>query len=358
METTEKKKECRKNALTRRRELSADWRNEADQKRNGWIFKSERYHDAELVLLYINIRDEASTEAILEKALEDGKTVAAPKVSGDAMEFFRIRSAKELQIGAFHIPEPKDDALLINPDEYEKEKVLFLIPGAAFDAEGGRIGYGGGFYDRYFQKHPGLVKTALAFSTQMVPLVPRMEYDSRVDEIFTEDGRIEARPDLERLLAGERAQKAMALFKEGYNCSQSIILAFADFYQEKAKEYSRMSSSFGGGMSRLRQVCGSVSGMFLVSGLLYGYDGPETGAVKAEHYARNQYLAAEFERIHGSIVCRELLHLSEKKSVPVPEQRTAEYYQKRPCGQIIGSAAAILEEYIKNHPLTLAISEK
>lgn len=119
-----------------------------------------------------------------------------------------------------------------------------------------------------------------------------------------------------------------------------------------------MSSSFGGGMSRLRQVCGSVSGMFLVSGLLYGYDGPETGAVKAEHYARNQYLAAEFERIHGSIVCRELLHLSEKKSVPVPEQRTAEYYQKRPCGQIIGSAAAILEEYIKNHPLTLAISEK
>ena len=145
-----------------------------------------------------------------------------------------------------------------------------------------------------------------------------------------------------------RREKAMANFKAGYNCSQSIALAFADLTDLDEKTLLKMASSFGGGMGRLREVCGSVSGMFMIAGLLYGYDGPETGAVKAEHYARIQELAHKFEEKHGSIVCRELLGLNVRHDVPVPEARTEAYYKKRPCAEIIGDAAEILEEFINS----------
>ncbi len=143
-----------------------------------------------------------------------------------------------------------------------------------------------------------------------------------------------------------RREAAMANFMKGYNCSQSIVLAFADLLPVGESELLKLSSSFGGGMGRLREVCGSVSGMFMVAGLLYGYDGPETGQVKADHYARIQELAHRFEEKHGSIVCRELLGLSVRHDVPIPEQRTTEYYKKRPCPEIIGDAAEILEQFI------------
>ena len=144
-----------------------------------------------------------------------------------------------------------------------------------------------------------------------------------------------------------RREMAMANFMKGYNCSQSVVLAFADMLPVKESDLLKMASSFGGGMGRLREVCGSVSGMFIVIGLLYGYDGPETGPVKAEHYKRVQELARRFEEKHGSIVCRELLGLNVKRDGPTPEARTKEYYKKRPCPEIIGDAAEILEEYIK-----------
>ena len=139
----------------------------------------------------------------------------------------------------------------------------------------------------------------------------------------------------------------MENFKKGYNCSQSIVLTFADILPLDSDTLSRMASSFGGGMGRLREVCGAVSGMFMVAGLLYGYEGPETGQVKAEHYARIQDLAHRFEEKHRSIVCREMLELSVKHDAPTPEARTEEYYMKRPCVAIIGDAAQILDEYIK-----------
>lgn len=143
---------------------------------------------------------------------------------------------------------------------------------------------------------------------------------------------------------------AMANFYEGYNCSQSIVLAFADLIPIEKSTLLRMASSFGGGMGRLREVCGSVTGMFMIAGILYGYDGPETGQVKADHYARIQELARRFEETHGSIVCREMLGLSVRHDVPVPEARTQEYYKKRPCPEIIGDAADLLEQYIKENP--------
>ena len=152
------------------------------------------------------------------------------------------------------------------------------------------------------------------------------------------------------LTSSQYAQKAMNLFKEGYNCSQSVFLAFKDLYGIDRSTALKLSSSFGGGMGRLREVCGSVSGMFLTAGVLYGYVSPKDRSSKTEHYKRIQELARSFEELNGSIVCRELLGLDQKKESYVPEERTKDYYRKRPCEQIVGCAAYIMEEYISNHP--------
>lgn len=142
------------------------------------------------------------------------------------------------------------------------------------------------------------------------------------------------------------AQKAMDLFKEGFNCSQSVFLAFEDMYKMDPKTALMLSSSFGGGMGRLREVCGAVSGMFMVAGVLYGYDDPKDYEAKKEHYERIQLLAKEFESLNGSIICRQLLGLGEGKDIPAPEKRSQEYYKKRPCAELVGIAAAIMEQYI------------
>lgn len=142
------------------------------------------------------------------------------------------------------------------------------------------------------------------------------------------------------------AIKAMNLFKEGYNCSQSVFLAFEDKYNMDHDTALRLSSSFGGGMGRLREVCGCVSGMFMVAGILYGYSEPKNFQQKSEHYKRIQELAERFEEENHSIVCRELLGLGKEKQSYIPEQRTEEYYKKRPCVKLAGMAAAIMEQYI------------
>ena len=123
-----------------------------------------------------------------------------------------------------------------------------------------------------------------------------------------------------------RRERAMALFEEGYNCAQSVFLAFSDLHGMDTHMAAALSSSFGGGMGRLREVCGAVSGMFLTAGILYGYDDPGAREEKAAHYARIQELAKAFEEKNGSIVCRELLGLSVKREEPTPKERTAEYY--------------------------------
>ena len=148
-----------------------------------------------------------------------------------------------------------------------------------------------------------------------------------------------------------RRELAKENFMNGYNCSQALVLAFEDMVPIDRESLLKLASSFGGGMGRLREVCGSVSGMFMIAGLIYGYDGPETGQIKADHYARIQELARRFEETHGSIVCREMLGLSVKHDAPTPEARTNEYYKKRPCPDIVGDAAEILEKYIEENPV-------
>lgn len=149
------------------------------------------------------------------------------------------------------------------------------------------------------------------------------------------------------LRESEYAGKAMQLFKQGYNCAQSVFLAFLDKYDIDEKTALKLSSSFGGGMGRLREVCGTVSGMFMTAGVLYGYDSPKDMQAKTEHYTRIQELAGQFRELNGSIVCRELLGLSVSKESPIPSERTEEYYKKRPCVELVGMAAAIMEQYIQ-----------
>ncbi len=146
------------------------------------------------------------------------------------------------------------------------------------------------------------------------------------------------------------AKKAMALFQEGYNCSQSVFLAFTDNYQMDQTTAAKLASSFGGGLGRMREVCGAVSGMAMVAGMIYGYDLPTDYQAKTEHYTRIQELAHTFQEQNGSYVCRELLGLGKEGSSPIPENRTAEYYKKRPCKELVGMAAAIMEQYIEEHP--------
>ena len=143
-----------------------------------------------------------------------------------------------------------------------------------------------------------------------------------------------------------RKEKAMQGFRDGYNCAQSIVLAFEDMLTIDLDTVLKISSPFGGGMGRLREVCGSVSGMFMVLGFVKGYNEPGNYEGKKELYEHVQELARRFEEENGSIVCRELLGLNVKKEDAAPEKRTEEYYKKRPCVELVGCATEILEQYL------------
>ncbi len=144
----------------------------------------------------------------------------------------------------------------------------------------------------------------------------------------------------------EYSAKAKALFEEGYNCAQAVFLAFGDITGFDKKTAASLSSSFGGGMGRLREVCGAVSGMFMVTGVVRGYSDPKAADEKAEHYAFIQKLAADYKAQNGSIICRELLDLPGADS-PVPEERTADYYRRRPCGEYVARAALLLAKTLE-----------
>jgi C_GCAxxG_C_C family probable redox protein len=146
----------------------------------------------------------------------------------------------------------------------------------------------------------------------------------------------------------DHSQRAMDLFKEGYNCAQSVFSAFSDELGMDTETALKLSSSFGGGMGRLREVCGAVSGMFMIAGLQYGYADPKDRKAKAEHYRLIQELAARFKEENHSIICRELLGLPAGPDSPTPEARTQTYYKKRPCVEMVGCAAKIMEQYMQN----------
>ena len=142
--------------------------------------------------------------------------------------------------------------------------------------------------------------------------------------------------------------KAGELFLSGSNCAQAVVLAFSDLTGLDDKTAARISSPFGGGMGRMREVCGAVSGMLLVAGILYGYDVVDDDQTKKGHYTLVQELAGQFRERVGSIVCRDIL--KNPSTDPNPSPRTAEYYAQRPCARFVMTAAQILDDYIAKNP--------
>lgn len=145
---------------------------------------------------------------------------------------------------------------------------------------------------------------------------------------------------------GKYAQKACENFREGYNCAQSVLLAFSDITGLDKETTLKLSSSFGGGMGRLREVCGAVSSMFMIAGILKGYTTPNNDDIKGNHYALIQDLGNKFKSECGSIICRDILGLEDGADSPAPSKRTKEYYQERPCEHCIQIASEIIEEQL------------
>lgn len=149
--------------------------------------------------------------------------------------------------------------------------------------------------------------------------------------------------------ANERAERARKNFLDGYNCAQSVVMAYVDVFEQAGIDpevAARLSSPFGGGMARMREVCGCVSGSLMIMGLVEGYSDPKAYAAKKRLYEQVQEVAGRYRDENGSIVCRELLGLGKGADVPTPERRTQTYYRKRPCADLCASAARIMAEYL------------
>ena len=144
----------------------------------------------------------------------------------------------------------------------------------------------------------------------------------------------------------EKADKAKELFKSGYNCSQAVLGVFCEELGLNFDTAMKISSSFGGGMGRMREVCGTVSGMFMAAGLAYS-SSDSSAQNKTEQYKIVQELAKRFKDRNGSIICRELLQGIENSTTPTPSERTETYYKKRPCIELVGDSVEILEQYLK-----------
>ena len=139
-----------------------------------------------------------------------------------------------------------------------------------------------------------------------------------------------------------KQEKAVELFEKGYNCAQSVFCAFCEDCGMDFETGLKLSSSFGGGMGKLREVCGAVSAMFMIAGLTHGYTSNDNQEAKTAHYKLIQDLAEKFKEKHGTIICRELLQ--KPSDGYVPEVRTQEYYKARPCARFVADATLIMEE--------------
>lgn len=146
-------------------------------------------------------------------------------------------------------------------------------------------------------------------------------------------------------------EKARELFVRGYNCAQAVFIAFCDLTGYDEDNAARISSSFGGGMGRLREVCGAVSGAFMVAGCLYGYADETDKNAKTAHYALIQDIARRFRDRNGTIICRELIGAEANDKSAVPTDRTADFYKRRPCVELVEVAAEIMDEIIKEKGL-------
>ena len=148
----------------------------------------------------------------------------------------------------------------------------------------------------------------------------------------------------------QRVEKAVALFKQGFNCSQAVFAACADIYGIDEPTALRLAASFGGGIGRMRQTCGAACGLFLVAGLETGCTEGRNAEGKEANYKVVQQLAEEFRKRNGSLICAELLGLAKNAPTPTtPDARNGEYYKKRPCVKMVEEATRIWCEYLENN---------
>lgn len=145
-----------------------------------------------------------------------------------------------------------------------------------------------------------------------------------------------------------KQEQAQEYFRNGYNCAQSVFATFCQDLGMDLKTGLKLSSSFGGGMGGLRQVCGAVTAMFMIAGLKYGYTDANDINLKNQHYKLIQGLAKQFTDKFGSIICKELLMsiANIKKDVSMPEKRTSEYYKVRPCEMFVVYATELIEKML------------
>lgn len=146
---------------------------------------------------------------------------------------------------------------------------------------------------------------------------------------------------------GNKADRAKELFLEGYNCAQAVFGAFCEDFGIDLNTGFMISSGFGGGISRRREVCGAVSGAVMALSMIHGYTDSQATEEKRKLYEEVRGVLSAFEDETGSIICRELLNLEEKVSSPVPEARTEKYYKKRPCAELVYIAAKAVEEHLE-----------
>lgn len=146
----------------------------------------------------------------------------------------------------------------------------------------------------------------------------------------------------------KRVERAKALFKEGFNCSQAVCAACADLYGLDEQTALRVAASFGGGIGRMRQTCGAACGMFILAGLENGSATPGDAEGKKQNYVLVQDLAAKFKAENGSLICAELLGIAPKPENPTPAERTEAYYQKRPCVEMVANAVRIYLENLQS----------
>ena len=143
----------------------------------------------------------------------------------------------------------------------------------------------------------------------------------------------------------KHSEKAREIFNKGYNCSQAVVAAFSDVTGLDFETSLKVSSSFGAGMGKMRSVCGAVTGMYIVAGLLWATTQSDA-ASKEKHYTLIQQITQRFKDMHDTVVCAELLKNLKTETTPKPAERTQEYYKVRPCLKFVEDACDILDSII------------
>ena len=156
--------------------------------------------------------------------------------------------------------------------------------------------------------------------------------------------------DMTKLIdVNERVERACGYFKEGYNCAQAVVMAYDDIMGMGVEKLAKLTAPFGGGMGRMREVCGTVCGMTMLAGAIQPSSDPKNLEERKYNYALVQHFAEQFRKENGDIVCRRLLGLEpmvERNETAMPSERTPEYYKKRPCSEYVGCAARIVGEHL------------